>query len=172
MGLAYRSIFIQEWTKRLSVKVLSRFFTRLPLLGLLLYIFSRWTLLPSRVGYWQQAKIELPKSGCKSQRKESKYGCFLMHVHPAFTLKLFKVSLCWNLVKLNVIFQDGDASGAGYSVGNDIGNLEVVRWALRTQFDRDVVTHYECQVDRFNPLTPMSDQDRISPYKINTISTR
>ena len=24
----------------------------------------------------------------------------------------------------------------------------------------------------FNPLTPMSDQDRISPYKINTISTR
>ena len=24
----------------------------------------------------------------------------------------------------------------------------------------------------FNPLTPMSDQDRISPYSINTISTR
>ena len=23
-----------------------------------------------------------------------------------------------------------------------------------------------------NPLTPMSDQDRISPYNINTISTR
>ena len=23
-----------------------------------------------------------------------------------------------------------------------------------------------------NPLTPMSDQDRISPYSINTISTR
>ena len=23
-----------------------------------------------------------------------------------------------------------------------------------------------------NPLTPMSDQDRISPYKINTISSR
>lgn len=41
--------------------------------------------------------------------------------------------------------KDGDASGAGYTVGNDIGNLEVVRWALRTQFDRDVVTHYECQ---------------------------
>ena len=25
---------------------------------------------------------------------------------------------------------------------------------------------------KFNPLTPMSDQDRISPYSINTISTR
>ena len=24
----------------------------------------------------------------------------------------------------------------------------------------------------FNPLTPMSDQDRISPYNISTISTR
>ena len=24
----------------------------------------------------------------------------------------------------------------------------------------------------FNPLTPMSDQDRISPYNINTISSR
>ena len=24
----------------------------------------------------------------------------------------------------------------------------------------------------FNPLTPMSDQERISPYNINTISTR
>ena len=24
----------------------------------------------------------------------------------------------------------------------------------------------------FNPLTPTSDQDRISPYNINTISTR
>ena len=24
----------------------------------------------------------------------------------------------------------------------------------------------------FNPLTPMSDQDRISPYNINTMSTR
>ena len=46
----------------------------------------------------------------------------------------------------NVTLQDGDASGTGYSVGNDIGNLEMVRWALRTQFDRDVVTHYECQV--------------------------
>ena len=25
---------------------------------------------------------------------------------------------------------------------------------------------------QFSPLTPMSDQDRISPYNINTISTR
>ncbi|XP_062510427.1 actin-related protein 5-like isoform X2 [Corticium candelabrum] len=31
------------------------------------------------------------------------------------------------------------------SVGNNIGNLETVRWALRTQFDRNVVTHFEAQ---------------------------
>ena len=45
-----------------------------------------------------------------------------------------------------LILKDGDSSITSYSVGNDIGNLEMVRWALRTQFDRDVVTHYECQV--------------------------
>ena len=28
------------------------------------------------------------------------------------------------------------------------------------------------QLLQFYPLTPMSDQDRISPYSINTISTR
>ena len=28
----------------------------------------------------------------------------------------------------------------------------------------------KCTWSRFNPLTPMSDQDRISSYNINTIS--
>ena len=28
------------------------------------------------------------------------------------------------------------------------------------------------QLLQFDPLTPISDQDRISPYSINTISTR
>ncbi|KAL9988638.1 hypothetical protein ACROYT_G003104 [Oculina patagonica] len=48
--------------------------------------------------------------------------------------------------------KEGDSSGTGYSVGNDIGNLEMVRWALRTQFDRDVVTHYECQEQVFDHI--------------------
>jgi actin-related protein 5 len=30
-------------------------------------------------------------------------------------------------------------------VGNDIINIEAVRFHLRTQFDRDVVTHFEAQ---------------------------
>ena len=43
------------------------------------------------------------------------------------------------LIKL---FKEFDAS----TVGSDIGNLETVRWALRSQFDRNVVTHFETQV--------------------------
>ena len=31
-------------------------------------------------------------------------------------------------------------------IGNDISNIEVVRWQLKTQFDRNVVTHYDVQV--------------------------
>ena len=31
-------------------------------------------------------------------------------------------------------------------IGNDITNIEVVRWQLKSQFDRDVVTHYDVQV--------------------------
>ena len=37
-------------------------------------------------------------------------------------------------------------------VGNDIGNVEVVRWLLKTQFDRDVVTHYDSQELIFDHL--------------------
>ncbi|XP_015765936.1 PREDICTED: actin-related protein 5-like [Acropora digitifera] len=50
-----------------------------------------------------------------------------------------------NLVAKARSKKEGDSAGNSYSVGNDIGNLEMVRWALRSQFDRDVVTHYECQ---------------------------
>ncbi|KAG0444936.1 hypothetical protein HPB47_013206 [Ixodes persulcatus] len=31
-------------------------------------------------------------------------------------------------------------------VGNDIANIEVVRWLLKTQFDRNVVTHFDIQL--------------------------
>ncbi|RDD44462.1 Actin-related protein 5 [Trichoplax sp. H2] len=31
------------------------------------------------------------------------------------------------------------------SIGNDINNLELLRWSLRTQFDADVVTHFDAQ---------------------------
>ncbi|XP_048586929.1 actin-related protein 5 [Nematostella vectensis] len=39
----------------------------------------------------------------------------------------------------------GEPDSGGLAVGNDIGSVEMIRWALRTPFDRDVVTHYECQ---------------------------
>ena len=31
-------------------------------------------------------------------------------------------------------------------IGNDISNLEVVRWQLKSQFDRGVVTQFDIQV--------------------------
>ena len=31
-------------------------------------------------------------------------------------------------------------------IGNDISNIEVVRWQLKSQFDRNIVTHYDIQV--------------------------
>ncbi|CAH3195744.1 unnamed protein product, partial [Porites evermanni] len=48
--------------------------------------------------------------------------------------------------------KDTDPSANSVCVGNDIGNLEVVRWALRSQFDRDVVTNYECQEQVFDHI--------------------
>lgn len=35
-------------------------------------------------------------------------------------------------------------------VGNDISNVEVVRWLLKTQFDKDVVTQYDVQEQVFD----------------------
>ena len=40
-------------------------------------------------------------------------------------------------------------------------DLQVMIWSIAVPFSLQL-----------NPLTPMSDQNRISPYNINTISTR
>lgn len=32
-------------------------------------------------------------------------------------------------------------------VGNDITNIEVVKWQLKSQFDRNIVTQYDIQVN-------------------------
>ena len=41
------------------------------------------------------------------------------------------------------------------------------------EFLRPSLASYNLVIGKlFNPLTPISDQDRISPYNINTISTR
>lgn len=37
-------------------------------------------------------------------------------------------------------------------VGNDIANIEVVRWLLKTQFDRNVVTHFDIQEQIFDHI--------------------
>lgn len=32
-------------------------------------------------------------------------------------------------------------------IGNDIANIDVIRWILRTQFDRNIITLYDVQVN-------------------------
>nr|XP_006818942.1 PREDICTED: actin-related protein 5-like [Saccoglossus kowalevskii] len=43
--------------------------------------------------------------------------------------------------------KDADTST---QIGNDISNIEVVRWLLKTQFDRNIVTHYDVQEVTFD----------------------
>ncbi|XP_070532455.1 actin-related protein 5-like isoform X2 [Ptychodera flava] len=45
----------------------------------------------------------------------------------------------------NVIAKQRGKKDADIQIGNDITNIEVVRWLLKTQFDRNVVVHYEAQ---------------------------
>ena len=57
-----------------------------------------------------------------------------------------------------------ECKGLKYSHRNDVNRR------CHPSFVKEIATgkHYL----PFNPLTPMNDQDRISPYNINTISRR
>ena len=43
---------------------------------------------------------------------------------------------------------------------------------LKSSFDYSTKLYSKEEAMLINPLTPLSDQDRISPHEINTISTR
>lgn len=46
--------------------------------------------------------------------------------------------------------KEGDAPAPVTQIGNDIVNIEALRFQLRTQFDRNVVTHYAVQEQIFD----------------------
>lgn len=55
--------------------------------------------------------------------------------------------------KPSLVFRNAVAKSRGKKdgemeilIGNDISNIELVRWSLKSQFDHDVVTHYDAQV--------------------------
>lgn len=54
------------------------------------------------------------------------------------------------LIFKNVTAKQRGKKEAELQVGNDISNIEVVRWILRTQFDRNVVTQYDVQEQVFD----------------------
>jgi len=39
-------------------------------------------------------------------------------------------------------------------VGNDIGNIDVSRWQIKSPFERDVVTQFDAQVQKRHQCTP------------------
>ncbi|KAI0238364.1 Actin-related protein 5 [Lamellibrachia satsuma] len=54
------------------------------------------------------------------------------------------------LIFKNVLARQRSKKDADVLIGNDISNLEVVRWQLKTQFDRGVVTQYDIQEQVFD----------------------
>lgn len=53
--------------------------------------------------------------------------------------------LCLQLFKYFCLFQDGELQ-----VGNEITNIETVRFQLKSQFDRNVAIHMEVQEQIFD----------------------
>ena len=83
-----------------------------------------------------------------------------------------KIFLCWNLVSRKLCNLLGNHSG-GFTL--TLRCAHVPRWFPRLILDQTTLHSPPILFklpNQINPLTPRSDQDRISPYNTNTISTR
>ena len=78
-----------------------------------------------------------------------------------------KIFLCWNLVSKKFCNLLGNHSGGSTLT---LRCAHVPRRLTRLILDQTAILFK--LPDQINLLTPMSDQDRISPYNIYTISTR
>ena len=78
-----------------------------------------------------------------------------------------KIFLCWNLVSRKLCNLLGNHSG-GFTL--TLRCAHGPRWLTRLILDQTAILFK--LPNQINPLTPRSDQDRISPYNTNTISTR
>ena len=78
-----------------------------------------------------------------------------------------KIFLCWNLVSRKLCNLLGNHSG-GFTL--TLRCAHSPRWLTRLILDQTAILFK--LPNQINPLTPRSDQDRISPYNTNTISTR
>ena len=95
---------------------------------------------------------------CKSNN--SLFNFFLILFH----LFYFLFNLCSNFIY--ILFH---SLPVNVDVTSSVSNLR--RQKERVNFYHSWTADEYCVIT-LNPLTPMSDQERISPYKINTISTR
>ena len=78
-----------------------------------------------------------------------------------------KIFLCWNLVSRKLCNLLGNHSG-GFTL--TLRCAHGPRWLTRLILDQTAILFK--LPNQINPLSPRSDQDRISPYNTNTISTR
>ena len=78
-----------------------------------------------------------------------------------------KIFLCWNLVSRKLCNLLGNHSG-GFTLTLRCAHGPC--WLTRLILDQTAILFK--LPNQINPLTPRSDQDRISPYNTNTISTR
>ena len=78
-----------------------------------------------------------------------------------------KIFLCWNLVSRKLCNLLGNHSG-GFTL--TLRCAHGPRWLTRLILDQTAILFK--LPNQINPLTPRSDQDRISPYNTNTISIR
>ena len=95
---------------------------------------------------------------CKSNN--SLFNFFLILFH----LFYFLFNLCSNVIY--ILFH---SLPVNVDVTSSVSNLR--RQKERVNFYHSWTAGEYCVIT-LNPLTPMSDQERISPYNINTISTR
>lgn len=50
----------------------------------------------------------------------------------------------------NLVTRQRSKKDGEIQIGNNVSNLEAVRWLLRTQFDKDIVTHFDIQEQIFD----------------------
>ena len=81
------------------------------------------------------------------------------------TFQLVTFFLTSTITMIHISTPTSFAPKAKWSV--DLKSSHTSKFVLNWRLHNEACTNL-----LFNPLTPMSDQDRISPYNINTISTR
>ena len=88
----------------------------------------------------------------------------------------FKDDTRWNASNISRKINTFQTDSATHNANNVLlyctEQFEKAKIFLKSSFDYSTKLYSKEEAILINPLTPLSDQDRISPHDINTISTR